>query len=80
MAAWANASIDSDTNEGYQKTIDYEGYKAFEEFNEKRKSGSFSVLVENRFVVTVSGRNIDMDDLKEAIEDLNVKKLARMAR
>ncbi len=80
MANWADASIDSDTSEGYQRTTEYKGYKAFEEYNEKRKSGSFVVLVENRFIVTVSGNDIKMDDLKDAIDDINIKKLARMAK
>jgi len=80
VASFADAEIDSDTSDGYQKTTTYEGYKAFEEYNDRRNSGSFMVLVEDRFVVTVTGNDIEMDDLKDAIDDLNIKKLARMAK
>lgn len=79
FASWTELEIDSDTSEGYQRTIDYKGYKAFEEYNEKRKSGSFAVLIEDRFVLTIDGDDIEMDDLKDAIDDFNVKKLARLA-
>ena len=79
LANWADANIDSDTSEGYQRTTEYKGYKAFEEYSERSKSGSFSILVENRFMVNIKGDNVSMDDLKDAIDDLNIKKLARMA-
>jgi len=80
FAAWSELDIDSDTSDGYQKTTDYKGYKAFEEYNEKNNSGSFAVLVEDRFAVTIDGRGIEMDDLKDAIDDVGIKKLARMAK
>lgn len=79
FASWSELEIDSDTSEGYQRTTEYKGYKAMEQYDEKNKSGSFTVLVENRFVLTINGREIEMDDLKDAIDDVGVKKLARLA-
>jgi hypothetical protein len=37
------------------------------------------MLVAKRFLVTIDGDNVDMDDMKDAIDEINIKKLARRA-
>ena len=79
MASWSNVEIDSESGNGYQRTMEYKGHKAFEEYDSKSKDGTFAMIVKNRFIVTIDGDNVDMDDMKDAIDDINIKNLARLA-
>ena len=79
LASWSNVEIDSESSNGYQRTMEYKGHKAFEQYDSKSKDGSFAMMVENRFIVSINGDNVDMDDMKDAIDNINIKKLARLA-
>jgi len=79
LAAWSNVEIDSESGNGYQRTLEYKGHKAFEQYDNKSKDGSFAVMVAKRFIVSIEGDNVEMDDMKDAIDDINIKKLARLA-
>ena len=79
LATWANVEIDSESGSGYQRTMEHKGHKAFEQYDTKSKDGSFAMLVAKRFLVTIDGDNVDMDDMKDAIDEINIKKLARRA-
>lgn len=76
MAAWSMASIDKETETGYEKTTEYKGHKAFEKYNTNGKDGEISVLVANRYIVQVQGRNVDMDKIKDVLEAIDLDKLA----
>lgn len=78
IAAWSKFDVDRETDDGYERTTTFDGYKAYEKYNENRKRGEISLLVNDRFVVRVEGRGVDMDDLKKAIKNMNLRKLARM--
>ena len=78
MAAWSTVEMDREDENGYERTTKIEGYKAFEKYNSQARSGELSVLVEDRFIVTLKGRNIDEKAFRKAIEGLDMKKLARM--
>ena len=77
-AAWATVTIDKEDREGYERTTEIDGYKAFEKYNKNSKNGEISVLVGKRYIVTLDGRGIDMDDLKDALGDVNLKKLEKL--
>lgn len=79
VANWSTYEIDKEDSNGYEKTTSYEGYKAFEQYNSKSESGSFAVIIKERFIVTVNGDNIRMRDLKKAIDQVGLKKLSRKA-
>lgn len=79
MVPWSKMEMDKESKDGYEKTTTYEGYKAFEKYDSRRESGSFAVLVEGRFFVTVEGDNIRMKDLKRAIDEIGINKLKRKA-
>jgi len=75
LAAWTMASIDKETDNGYEKTTDYEGHKAFEKYNSKNKDGEISVMVANRYIVQVEGNNVSMDKIKSVLADIDLDKL-----
>jgi hypothetical protein len=76
MAAWSLASVEKETETGYEKTTEYEGHKAYEKYNTKSQDGEISVLVANRYIVNVSGNNTSMDKIKATLDDIDLDKLA----
>ena len=78
MAAWSSATIDKEDENGYERTSTLDGYKCFEKFRKNGQSSELSVLVENRFVVTASGRDCDMDQLKKLVKAMDMGKLKKL--
>jgi hypothetical protein len=76
--AWAATDIDRESDTGYEKTSTYNGFKSHEKWDKSSKSGDISVLVGSRFVADVSGYNVEMDALKDALNKLDLKKLDGM--
>jgi hypothetical protein len=75
MAAWTMADIDKETSHGYEKTTKVEGYKAFEKYDNEGKNGEINVLVADRYVVNVRGNNVSIDQIKDAVKDIDLGKL-----
>ena len=76
--AWASTEVDSESDNGYEKTTRFKGFKAMEKYNKQSRSGELSVLVGGRFVVEADGSNIDMDSLKSALGNIDLRKLDQM--
>lgn len=76
MAAWSMMEMDKETENGYEKTTTYKGNKAYEKYNSKNKDGEMAVIVAKRFVVTVKGRDVEMDKIKDTFDDIDLGKLA----
>ena len=75
MAAWSMASIDKETDTGYEKTTGYKDHKAYEKYDNTGKNGEISVLVANRYIVQVEGDNVSMDKIKAVLSDIDLDKL-----
>jgi hypothetical protein len=75
MAAWSMMDMDKETENGYEKTTTYKGNKAYEKFNSKNNDGEMAVIVAKRFVVSVKGRNMAMDKIKDTLDDIDFGKL-----
>jgi len=78
LAGWASAEIDRETETGYEKSTVLGGNKAFEKYDNRSKHGEINVLVGNRFIVEVKGRDVKVDDLKAAVGKLDLGKLASL--
>jgi hypothetical protein len=76
--AWSSTQIDRESDDGYEKTSSFNGYKSHEKWNKSSKSGDISVLVGSRFVAEVTGNDVDMDAMKDALNKIDLKKLDRM--
>jgi hypothetical protein len=79
MMAWTMAQYNRETDTGYEKTGTYGGYKGVEEYNKEQKSGQIKVSVADRFIVELEGNNVTMDTLKQALEQIDLKKVASAA-
>lgn len=75
---WAMMNIDKESSSGYEKTTEHAGYKAHEKYDRNRRRGEMQVLVADRFVVEVTGRDVEMDAVKDALGQIDLSALAAM--
>lgn len=78
LFAWTMADIDKETDDGYEKTTEFKGYKAFEKYNTTNKSGDLEVLVGERFMVKGEGWGVDMDAIHDALGEIDLGTLEGM--
>jgi hypothetical protein len=76
--AWAATDIERESENGYEKTSTFNGFKSHERWEKSSSSGEISALVGGRFVAEVSGYNTSMDALKAALGKIDLKKLDGM--
>lgn len=79
MAGWTMAQYNRQTDTGYEKTTTYDGYKGLEEYNTQDKSGTIHVFVADRFIIELDGSNMTIDTMKQALSQLDLKKIASLA-
>lgn len=76
--AWTMADVDRETSTGYEKTITMAGHRGFRKYDTERRTGEFSLSVAERFLVAVSGRNVDDAQMEAALRAVDVAALAAM--
>lgn len=79
MVGWTLAQYDRKTDTGYEKTATFNGYKGMEEYDNESKSGTIRVFVADRFILELTGDNTSMDTIKQALSQIDLKKLASLA-
>lgn len=77
-AMWMNLELDKETDTGYEKTGTANGRRFHEKYDRGSKSGEYTVVVGNRFLVEVDGRGVDMPAMKKAVDQVNLAKLEAM--
>ena len=76
---WTATEIDSESDQGYERTTQYNGRKGLEKYNTADKSGSASVMVSGRFMIEIKGTGIEPGQLKSAAESIDFAALERLA-
>jgi hypothetical protein len=79
MSTWAMGSYSRETDTGYEKTTTINGCKGMEKYDTQNKEGSLELLAADRFILNVEGYNVTMDALKQAVDKIDLKKLAAAA-
>ena len=72
-AAWNN---NSETNEGYSKSVTIDGNPGFEAFENESKHATLWVMVANRYFLQIELQNQDPKELQEWVKRIDLKKLA----
>lgn len=72
-AAWNN---NSETAEGYSKSVTINGNPGFEAFEKESKHATLWVMVANRYFLQIELQNQDPKELQEWIKRVDLKKLA----
>ncbi len=73
--AWTNLDIDTENEQGYERTIKLGNRKGFEKFTKAGKLGELDVIVNNRYIVSVKSTGMDAKELKVALEKIDLAKL-----
>ena len=72
-AAWNN---NTETSEGYSKSVTIDGNPGFEAFENEGKHATLWVMVANRYFLQIELQNQDPKELQEWIKRVDLKKLA----
>ncbi|MGB3543358.1 hypothetical protein [Rubrivirga sp.] len=75
---WTMGQIDRESGTSYERTVTFGGEKGLRKYDTESRSGEFSLLVADRFLVSVSGRGVDDDDLEAALRSVDLEALAGM--
>jgi hypothetical protein len=79
MGGAFNVQSDRETATGYEKVSKLDGRMTTERFDNQARSGRYSVLVADRFMVEAEGSGIVIDDLKAAVSAIGLGRLEGMA-
>jgi len=79
-AAWTKLDIDKESKNGYERTTTIDGYKAYEQYDKQKQKGQVALLVDDRFLINISGKNVTEQQLKNALEDMNIRKLKKLGK
>ena len=74
-AAWNN---NSETSEGYSKSVTIEGNPGFEAFENESKHATLWVMVANRYFLQIELQNRDPKELQEWVKRVDLKKLGEI--
>lgn len=78
-AAWMHVEVDRESNSGYERTTEFEGYPAYEKVQSgDRPRSELQVVVEDRFFVSAEGQGVEMDEVKDALREMDLRALAAM--
>jgi hypothetical protein len=72
-AAWNN---NSETSEGYGKSVTIDGNPGFEAFEKESKHSTLWVMIANRYFVQIELQDQDPKELQEWVKHVDLKKLA----
>jgi hypothetical protein len=72
-AAW---SLNSESGEGYSKSVTIDGNPGFEAYEKDQKHGTLWVMVAKRYFVQIELTNLDPKELQEWVKRVDLKKLA----
>ncbi len=72
-AAWNN---NSETSEGYSKSVTIDGNPGFEAFEKETKHATLWVMIANRYFLQIELQNQDPKELQEWAKRIDLKKLA----
>jgi hypothetical protein len=73
-------SGNQETETGYSKMGTVGNRTMIEEYDRKAKTGKYTVMLYNRFMVNAEGNGVQMDDLKGAVNAVDLATLEKMAK
>ena len=80
LGAAFNLESSRKTATGYEKVGKVDGRMTTESFDQQAKSGKYSVITADRFIVEASGSGVSMEELKGAVSSVGFSRLESMAR
>lgn len=75
---WAMVDMDKETSTGYERTITYQGHRGYRKYDTESRDGQLSALVAGRYHVEVTGRDVEDDQMEDALKAVDTRRLASM--
>ena len=75
MNFFMRMNMQQETDRGYTKTVDFMDTKAVETFEKDNNKYGLSFLAAKRLLVTLEGRNVELDGVKGAAKSLDFSKV-----
>jgi hypothetical protein len=76
---WLTTEVDSEGDQGYERTTLYGKHKGLEKYRTDTRSGSVDVVVAGRFLVNIEGKDLEPVKLQTAAASLDLDTLETMA-
>ena len=80
MAAWANVTMDKETDGKVEKVYKDGGRTVHEEYRKDGSRGELNVILANGVVVSAEGTKVDMATLKSMVQSIDLAKLEATKR
>jgi hypothetical protein len=75
LADWSGMENETETDTGFEKTYREDGRLIHEQWDREGKNGEYAVVLGDRFTVKVRGGGNDLDDLKDAVGQVDLRAL-----
>lgn len=69
---WTKMSMESESEDGYTKTVEFMGGKAIEDYKKYNEAYTLTYTSNDRLMVTMKGEHIPVNTLKDAAKALNL--------
>jgi hypothetical protein len=73
LSYWTKMSMQSESDNGYTKTVDFDGGKAVETYEKGSDRYELTYVASDRLLVTVKGEKTGLDAVKQTAQGLNLK-------
>jgi hypothetical protein len=73
LSYWTKMNMQSETDNGYSKTVDFNGQKAVESYDKAEDRYELTYVAADRLLVTVKGEKTGLDAVKQTAQNLNLK-------
>lgn len=69
--AWNSLDIDKESDDGYERTIELDGYKAYEKWDAATQKAELKWMYKNRYIISLEARGLDENDLRKALKRID---------
>lgn len=73
LSYWTKMNMESETDNGFTKTVDFNGQKAVETYDKSDDRYELTYVASDRLLVTVKGMKTGLDAVKQVAQGLNLK-------
>jgi hypothetical protein len=80
MGGWTNSTIDRETQDEVERVYKKDGVSVKEEYRKDGSSVNLELVLANGVMVSVSGGQVDIGEVREVISSLDLKRLGNLAR
>lgn len=75
LSYWTKMNMQSESADGYVKTVDFKGTKAVETFERGNNESSLTYVGNDRLLVVITGKNMGQNAVRDVAQKLDLKSL-----